>query len=113
MNDIGRARIELIIVAALAAFFVGFVATKVVVDNVRPIILIPVLLVAAILCLPMCLWRTRWRRRATEATAIVSVLLIIPSFVFFGPLFIFPSALLANMAARQLRQAERLRSSSP
>lgn len=106
MRAIENARVLLTLVVLLAGVLAGFTATKVGEDDISVIVLFPILLIVAILCFPALLWATKWRRRVTEASAIVSVILIIPSFVIFGPIFILPSALLLGSAAALLRKAE-------
>ena len=97
-SEIARAKLIVRISAATGVLAFASVLALVLSDRDGPEILVPVGLFAGILCVPVVLWGTQLRRRATNVTALISLAMAIP-FISFWPLVVTLSAMLAVAGA--------------
>jgi hypothetical protein len=106
---IGKCNVRDVSIARVEMFGVSFagvalaVMALVVSDDVPARIGIAV--TGALLCLPILFWSTGLRLRITKAIMVLSCLLVIPSLVVVGPVFVLPAALLSVDAVRRLEAA--------
>jgi hypothetical protein len=107
MDNIEKARLHVVLVAIGSGILIGFTATKFAEDDIAGVVLFAVVVIGVLLSLPALLWESKWRREITEWAALLSVVLVIPSTVVFGPIFVVPLALLCVSAAALLREKRR------
>ncbi|MGK2963582.1 MAG: hypothetical protein ACSLFK_15795 [Gemmatimonadaceae bacterium] len=97
-SDIAKAKLFVSLSAAAGVLAFAIVLAVVASDREGSEIVVPVGLFAAILCVPLILWGTKWRRRATDVTALISLAMVIP-FISLWPVVVSLAAMLAVAGA--------------